>query len=300
MRHRLIRGDAAGALSGVAGTVGRVEPVVGVEREAPRTTPPDPTDDELTLDALTVDVSVFQRAKGHRFSSDDVVTAWVAMQVCPEPARVLDLGCGIGSVLLHVAWSAPRSSLVGVEVQAVSVALGRRNVDHNGLVDRVRILEGDLREPAVIAALGGPFDLITGTPPYFGVTAATAAMDTQRAYARIEHRGGIEAYTSTATQLLTPDGWFVVCGDANAADRMDRAASACGLAVCGRTVVVPRAGRPPLFSVWALRHGGAAQPLVERTLTLRDDAGARTDDARTLRAFSGFPEREAAHDPVRG
>ena len=259
----------------------------------PRMTAPNPTDDELTLDALTAGVSLFQRAKGHRFSSDDVVTAWVAMQVCPDPVRVLDLGCGIGSVLLHVAWSAPRSLLVGVEAQAMSVALGRRNVDHNGLGHRVQIHDGDLREPAVISALGGPFDLITGTPPYFGVTAATAAMDEQRAYARIEHRGGIESYASTAAQLLAPDGWFVVCGDADATDRMDCAASACALAVCGRTVVVPRAGRPPLFCVWALRHGSEARPLAERELTLRDHAGARTDDARTLRAFSGFPEREA-------
>ena len=37
--------------------------------------------DELSLDRLTADVSVFQRKKGHRFSSDDVITAWVAMQV---------------------------------------------------------------------------------------------------------------------------------------------------------------------------------------------------------------------------
>jgi tRNA1(Val) A37 N6-methylase TrmN6 len=249
-------------------------------------------DDPLTLDALTAGVSVFQRTKGHRFSSDDVVTAWVALQVCPDPTHVLDLGCGIGSVLLHVAWSAPRSSLVGVEAQAGSVALGRRNVEHNGLGHRVRIFHGDLREAAVVAELGGPFDLITGTPPYFAVAAATAAMDEQRAYARIEHRGGVESYVATAARLLARDGWFVVCGDADATDRVDCAALAYGLAVCGRTVVVPRAGRPPLFGVWALRHHGQARPEVERELTLRDHHGARTDDARRLRAFSGFPERD--------
>jgi len=71
------------------------------------TTPPPGTDavpdgladDDLTLDALTAGISVFQRRRGHRFSSDDVATAWIALQVCPAPARVLDLGCGLGSVL---------------------------------------------------------------------------------------------------------------------------------------------------------------------------------------------------------
>jgi tRNA1(Val) A37 N6-methylase TrmN6 len=74
------------------------------------TLPDDLSHDDLSLDRLTADVSVFQRKKGHRFSSDDVITAWVAMQVCSAPERVLDLGCGLGSVLLHLAWSVPTSA----------------------------------------------------------------------------------------------------------------------------------------------------------------------------------------------
>ena len=84
---------------------------------------------------MTADVWVHQRAKGHRFSSDDLVTAWTALQVQPSPVRILDLGCGLGSVLLHLAWSAPRSTLVGVEAQAMSFDLARRNIAHNGLGD---------------------------------------------------------------------------------------------------------------------------------------------------------------------
>jgi tRNA1Val (adenine37-N6)-methyltransferase len=241
---------------------------------------------------LTAGIAVFQRKKGHRFSSDDVVTAWAAMQHCPTPRRVLDLGCGLGSVLLHVAWSAPPSTLVGVEAQAVSFALAAKNIDHNHLGDRVTVHHGDLRDPEILGTLGGPFDLITGTPPYFPAAAATDAMDEQRAYARIEHRGGIEAYVDAASQLLTADGWFVVCSDADAAARLDQAASKCGLAVCGRYLVIPRAGRPPLFSVWALqRQSTAPRRAIERDLTLRDAAGDRTADAKMLRAFSGFAEK---------
>jgi tRNA1Val (adenine37-N6)-methyltransferase len=246
--------------------------------------------DELSLDLLTAGISVFQRKKGHRFSSDDVVTAWVAMQVCPAPARALDLGCGLGSVLLHLAWSAPQCALVGVEAQAVSFALLQKNIAHNRLDDRVTVHHADLRDPELIASLDGPFGLITGTPPYFPADTATDAMDAQRAYARIEYRGGIESYVDTAAQLLAADGSFVVCADADAGWRVDRVAASSALAICGRYVVVPRAGRPPLFTVWVLRHQVAAGPLFQRRLTLRDEAGERTDDAKMLRAFSGFPE----------
>jgi tRNA1(Val) A37 N6-methylase TrmN6 len=73
---------------------------------------------ELALDEmrerLTRDVWLVQRANGHRFSLDDVVTAFVAARAALEAPRILDLGCGTGSVLLHLAWTHPRAMLVGV------------------------------------------------------------------------------------------------------------------------------------------------------------------------------------------
>jgi len=76
--------------------------------------------DELTDDALTRDFRILQRAKGHRYSSDDLATAFVAYHARPSATRVLDLGCGIGSVLLFLAWKLPGASLVCGEAQAIS------------------------------------------------------------------------------------------------------------------------------------------------------------------------------------
>lgn len=248
-------------------------------------------DEELTLDALTAGVEVFQRRRGHRFSSDDVVTAWVALQVHPTPRRILDLGCGLGSVLLHLAWSVPDATIVGVEAQPISFALLERNVAHNHLGSRVEVRHGDIRDHSLLGSLDGPFDLVTGTPPYFPADTATDALDAQRAYARIEYRGGIEAYVEAAAAVLSPDGWFVVCGDADADDRLVRSAATNELSVLQRTTVIPRTSRPPLFSVWVLRRGTSAGHPTEQVLTLRDAEGERTADAKTLRAFSGFAER---------
>ena len=257
--------------------------------------------DRLSLDRLTADVSVFQRKKGHRFSSDDVITAWVAMQVCPTPARVLDLGCGLGSVLLHLAWSVPAATLVGVEVQEVSFTLLQRNVAHNLLGERVAIHHGDFRDPALQQLLhaGGPFPLVTGTPPYFPAGTATHADDEQRTRARVETRGGIEAYIETGARLLADDGWLVVCGDADAEPRLHAAADTEGLAVAARYVVIPREHRPPLFTVWALRHAHHGGSRADHALTLRDEHGERTADAKTLRAFSGFPEAATPNETPR-
>jgi tRNA1Val (adenine37-N6)-methyltransferase len=250
---------------------------------------------EVTLDALTVDVQVYQRRDGHRFSSDDVVTAWCAMRHRPRPTRVLDLGCGLGSVLLHLAWSAPMAALAGIEAQEQSYELLVRNIAHNGLADRVAAYHGDLRDRALLDAIAeahGPFDLVTGTPPYFPPGAATDAKDSQRAHARIEYRGGIEDYVASGARVLRDDGVFAVCGPPDARSRLDAALSATDLVVVEECVVRGRAERPPLFAVWTMRHTAfASDAPLARVMTLRTAEGERTDDARTMRAFSGFPER---------
>ena len=82
--------------------------------------------DELTSDAITASFRLLQRRRGHRFSLDDLATAWEAARARPEAQRYLDLGCGVGSVLLMVAWKLPAARVLGVEAQEISFALAKR------------------------------------------------------------------------------------------------------------------------------------------------------------------------------
>ena len=244
----------------------------------------------LTDDLLTRDVRVFQRAKGHRFSIDDMATAYVAAQAVPNARRVLDLGCGLGSVLLHLAWTFPEAHLVGVEAQAMSFELLTRNVARNAFGERVDVHHGDLRSEKSLAMLQDHapegFDLITGTPPYFPPGTAVDAEDEQRAYARVEYRGGVEDYIARGAQLLSPHGTLVICGDSDAQDRVEAACGVHGVALTQITVVLPKAGAKPLFTLWTMRKGGHVQSTS--TWTLRDEKGDKTPDALKLKAFSGF------------
>jgi tRNA1Val (adenine37-N6)-methyltransferase len=262
-----------------------------MSRASRRSTVEHPTLGALTRDRLTRDVWVEQRARGHRFSSDDMATAFLACRAAPNAQRVLDLGCGLGSVLLHLAWSLPRATLVGVEAQAVSYALLERNVANSGFAGRVAIHHGDLRDETTVSALAshGAFDLITGTPPYFPAGTALDSTDEQRAYARIEYRGGVEAYLEAGARLLANDGVVVLCGDTQADERVGRAAESARLGLAGRCDVIPREGEPALFTIWTLRRVADDAAETPRTrMTLRDRGGARTDDAAALRAFSGL------------
>jgi tRNA1Val (adenine37-N6)-methyltransferase len=256
---------------------------------------------DLTDDRLTADYRVFQRADGHRFSVDDVATAYVASRACKvAPKRIVDLGTGLGSVLLHLAWFFPEAELVGIEAQEVSFELLKRNVNRNKLSDRVRILHGDIRDEKVLQEAGGDFDLVTGTPPYFPEGAAQGAHDMQRAYARVEYRGGVEAYLAAAKFCMKEHAHVVICGDSHADARVRSAASRSATAntgVCESrslviaqcTDIIAKVGKSPLFSIWLL-HAACDRAFEEirNTLTLRSEEGALMPDAKTLRAFSGF------------
>ena len=57
-----------------------------------------------TLDFICGEYRIFQYEKGHRYSTDDVLTAWYGTQWAPRVERACDLGSGIGSVAIIAAW----------------------------------------------------------------------------------------------------------------------------------------------------------------------------------------------------
>ncbi len=250
------------------------------------------TADELTSDAITASYRLTQRRRGHRFSVDDLATAWEAARAAaPGAPTFLDLGCGVGSVLLMVAWRLPAARCFGIEAQDVSMELARRNVHDNGLGERVRLLHGDLRE-VTRDWPHGPCALVTGTPPYLPLGTASASPDPQRAAARIELRGGVEDYLTAAARVLSPDGVVVLCSDGRAPERVLRGAAAAGLAPVRRLDVVPKAGRSPLFSVWTCARE-ARGALDHAELIMRDERGERTEASLAMRRAFGLGERSA-------
>src|SRR5438270_13695197 len=119
-----------------------------------------------TLDAISGHFRIFQLRDGHRFSTDDVLTAWYGTTWAPSPARVLDLGSGIGSVGMIAAWRLPGARFVTVEAQEESVRLARRSARWNGLENRYEIRVGDFRDQKILR-VEERFDLVLGSPPYF-------------------------------------------------------------------------------------------------------------------------------------
>ena len=79
-----------------------------------------------TLDFICGHFRIFQYAKGHRYSTDDVLTAWYGTAHAPRVDRAADLGSGIGSVALISAWRLPGATFCTVEAQEMSIRLARK------------------------------------------------------------------------------------------------------------------------------------------------------------------------------
>lgn len=243
--------------------------------------------EEMTLDALTRDWKIFQRRRGHRHSTDDLLTAWYAASHVPAARTLLDLGSGIGSVGLALLWHFAAASLTAIEVQAISHRLLRENCWANGVEPRVRVIHGDLRT----AVPEGAFDLVTGSPPYFDVKNGIVSADAQRASARFELHGDVSDYCRAAKKALASGGTFVFCFPTVQRTRAERAADAAGLTRMFSRDVIPKEGLPPLFSLFLCRRAEdapMAPPVLQTPFVVRDSAGAHTADTDAARTLFGL------------
>ncbi|MEJ2514584.1 MAG: 50S ribosomal protein L3 N(5)-glutamine methyltransferase [Gammaproteobacteria bacterium] len=74
----------------------------------------------------------------------------------------LDLCTGSGCIAVACAFAFPAARVDAVELSPAALEVARANVARHGVVDRVRLLEGDLWEPVGDQR----YDLIVSNPPY--------------------------------------------------------------------------------------------------------------------------------------
>lgn len=237
--------------------------------------------EDITLDALTQNWNIFQLKRGHRFSADDLFTADLALQLCPEATRLCDIGSGLGTVGLLVLASLPTdSTLVMVEAQQVSHQLAKKTLKLNGLQHRVEARYGDLREASSFKD-GERFPLVTGSPPYIPVGRGVMSPHPQRAACRMELRGSIFDYSQCAANILTEDGTFVVCFSGTD-PRGEASIKAAGLHLRVRQDVIFRSDLAPTITVLAAQK--TPGPIdIRSPIYIRDAARQFTHDYMAMR-----------------
>ncbi|MEJ0090746.1 MAG: methyltransferase [Limisphaerales bacterium] len=249
-----------------------------------------------TLDAISGHFRLFQLKDGHRFSTDDILTAWYGTTWCPTARNALDLGSGIGTVGMICAWRLPGAKFVTVEMQNESVILAGKSAHYNGLADRYEIREGDFRNSGILRD-DEKFDLITGSPPYFPPDAGVKSEHPQKLACRFELRGTIADYCATAAKHLAPGGFFacVFPHEPSQLARFEAAAKDSGLVIIRKRPVVFREGDPPLVALFGMMRSEdlpewfRGQTWTEPDLIIRTRDGKIHPEYSAVKLAIGFP-----------
>jgi len=244
--------------------------------------------EDAIYDALVANWSIYQRENGHKTSTDDVLTAWYAAKnMNPRtPNRYLDLGCGIGSVLLLTSHALRPKYSLGIEAQAQSALMAQKSVSKLPTDLSIQIIHSDFRA-AIDAERSRCFDLVTGSPPYFPVGTGTMSKDYQRSACRFELRGGVEAYCASAAQAMSETGSFILVHQTEWNERVLKAAKQAELYLHSQLNVLMREDRDrPFLSVYCFRRAKAV-PTYDG-FAIRTASGRITERYKSARAEIGL------------
>ena len=255
----------------------------------PPAVPPDET-----LDAISGHFRLFQLRKGHRFSTDDVLTAWYGTSWTPSARTVLDMGSGIGSVGMIAAWRLPGARFVTIEAQDESVKLALKSAAYNGLADRYEIRHADFREAGAFRG-AERFDLILASPPYFPLGTGRESDHPQKVACRFELRGDIADYARVASAHLEAGGFLACVFPEVERARLEAAARAASLVIVRRRPVVFSEGESPLIGLSGMMRAADLpdsmqnRTWVEPPLVIRCADGRVHPEYAAVKLAVGFP-----------
>ena len=139
------------------------------------------------------------------FGMDAVLLSGFAS--APVGGRVLDLGTGTGIIPILMAAKTRASELVGLEIQEESADMANRSVILNDLRDKVKIVNGDIKEAGQLFDAAS-FDVVTSNPPYMIGGHGLRNPDAPKAIARHEILCDLEDVIKAAATLLKSGGKF--------------------------------------------------------------------------------------------
>ena len=247
-----------------------------------------------TLDAISGHFRIFQLRDGHRFSTDDVLTAWYGTSWAPT--RVARPRPRVGH---RLGWddrgvAAAGARFVTIEAQEESVRLARKSAAYNGLESRYEIRHADFRDAGAIAS-DETFDLVLGSPPYFPLGTGVEGDHPQKVACRFELRGDIADYAARRAGHLAAGGVFACVFPEEQRSRLEAAARAADTVIVRRRPVVFRDGEPPLVGLFLMMRA-ADLPVrvrdrtwVEPPLIIRAADGSVHPEYAAVKLAVGFP-----------
>lgn len=160
---------------------------------------PDETLDDLILGGL----KIIQPKSGYRFSLDAVLlTHFCSLN---RVKQVVDLGTGSGVIPLLLTYLAPHLQITGIEIQEQMADRAKRSVNYNGLEERIKIINLDIKKIKEVLT-GGTADLVVMNPPFYKEGEGKVSLNSEEAIARHELKITMRELVQMANYLLKSNG----------------------------------------------------------------------------------------------
>lgn len=148
---------------------------------------------------------IIQNPEGFCFGMDAVLLSGYAS--VKENEIVLDLGTGTGIIPILLEAKTKGFHFTGLEIQEDVADMARRSVSLNKLENKVRIVQGNIKEASQIFGKS-VFDVVTSNPPYMNENHGLKNPNLPKAIARHELLCNLEDIVRETALVLKPGGKF--------------------------------------------------------------------------------------------
>lgn len=230
--------------------------------------------DDLQLKGL----KIIQNTEGFCFGMDAVLLANFA--TVKRGAKVADLGTGTGIIPILISGKSRAEIIYGVEIQEEVYEMACRSVEMNGISDRVKIINADIKN--IEDSLGkNSFSVVTSNPPYMHVDGVKNP-DDRKMISRHEVKCNLDDVVRAASLLLQERGKFYM---------VHRPTRLIDIIMAGRKYrmepkvmrfVHPRYGKAPNMILVEFVKGGKPDLKIMDPLYVYNEDGSYTDEINEI------------------
>ena len=191
--------------------------------------------------------------------------------------RALDLGTGTGIIPILLEAKTEGQDFEALEIQPESAEMARRSVMLNNLQDRIKIVDGDIKEASKIFGAAS-FNVVTTNPPYMTENHGVKNPDEPKAIARHEIKCNLEDVIRESAKLLKPKGRFYMVHRPFRLAEIMNVLTKYRLEPKRMQLVYPYIDREPNMVLIEALKGGNSRVTVEPPLIVYKEPGVYTEN----------------------
>lgn len=160
------------------------------------------------LDDLQINgYHIIQHPEKFCFGMDAVLLSSFAG--CQPDSKVVDFGTGTGVIPILLTAKTKASHIDALEIQEESADMAQRSVQLNGLTDKIKIIQGDIKEASDLLGKAS-YDYVITNPPYMNNDHGLKNPELPKAIARHEILCSLEDVIREGAYVLKPGGHFIM------------------------------------------------------------------------------------------